>query len=456
MGSKKPALARSALDEKKQPIRLSLDAFTPPAVGIQDLLSRCYRLNHEWAKIIMGLCSMLTETRGWSGAVDDSHPGIIGVETFLVGEDCGMTECPDVEICLQTSPLIAVIVAVSFATQEAATQAHLDGLAAAYDGTPQSVGSDIPLTAPNLDSFHNNALCRTMELLAAVYANGKAISLDLLSDFGVAYQNMLASTRQLWGFVQPWLMHLLGSELGGCAADVATAIAALTDTDAQLEYACCLYDELRSAVISEANWNAALTTCAASLTGNAGIIACMMDFDNDQSHALAFFEVYSRLLERQATGEDFVCECAPPGWFWLDVPWDWSIAEHGGAVQSPVFTHTNPSNATLSAITVRWRNLGPDFGGFRLISSGLPDTIIGAVTFTDGGNLWMLANVQAGQHEGRDAVGWPGSDVIDYNFIGARLAAGATFSLQWAHIANQGGVASGEVSRIRLLYKIVP
>ncbi len=315
MGSRRPSSPRTPLDEKNNIIRLDKDEFSVPSVGIQDLPNRCYRLNHEWAKIIMGFASLLTETRGWSGAVDDSHPGIIGVETFLVGEDCGMTECPDVEICLQTSPLISIIVAVSFATQEAATQEHLDALAALYDGTPQSVGSEIPVTAPNLDARFDNALCRTMELLAAVYGNGKAISLFLLSDFGESYQNMIAATRNLWGFAPPWLMHLLGSELGGCTADVATAIAALTDTDAQLEYACCLYDAMRAGVISEANWNAALTTCAGSLTGNALIIACLMDFDNDQSHALAFFEVLSSMIERQADGTDFVCECVPDGWF---------------------------------------------------------------------------------------------------------------------------------------------
>ncbi len=40
-----------------------------------------------------------------------------------------------------------MLVAVSFATQEAATQAHLDELTTLYDGTPQSVGSEIPVTA---------------------------------------------------------------------------------------------------------------------------------------------------------------------------------------------------------------------------------------------------------------------------------------------------------------------
>jgi hypothetical protein len=456
MASKTSHQRRTALDEKKQPIRLDLDTFTPPAVGIQDLPNRCYRLNHEWAKIIMGFASMLTDIRGWDGAVDESHPGIIGVETFLVGEDCGMTECPDVEICLQTSPLISVIVAVSFATQEAATQAHLDELATLYDGTPQSVGSEIPLTAPNLDARFDNALCRTMELLAAVYGNGKAISLFLLSDFAESYQNMIAATRNLWGFGTPWLMHLLGSEISSCAADVDTAIAALTDETAQLEYACCLYDELRSAVISEANWNTALATCAASLSGNAGVIACLMDFDNDQSHALAFFEVYSRLIERQADGTDFVCECVPDGWFWLDVPWEWSEPTHSGFRESPVFSHTNPSNGELFSITAMVRSDNSGKQRITIKDSGLTDNLVIGTPLLVRPNLWLWEDAFVGVMEGADAVGWPAAQRWDINMKNPKQQPGATFSVIWRDGVDLGHTASIEVTRVRLLYKDVP
>ena len=88
MGSKRPTLAYTPRQEKKQPIRLRVDRYTPPAVGVQDEPYRCYRLNNAWAKILMGWMSMLTEIKGWDGATDERHPGIVGVETFLLGEDC--------------------------------------------------------------------------------------------------------------------------------------------------------------------------------------------------------------------------------------------------------------------------------------------------------------------------------------------------------------------------------
>ncbi|MCB7130337.1 MAG: hypothetical protein J3T61_12460, partial [Candidatus Brocadiales bacterium] len=322
--------------------------------------------------------------------------------------------------------------------------------------TPQSVGSEIPLTAPNADSLHDNALCRTLELLAAVYANGKAISLFLLSDFGVSYQNMIAATRNLFGFAPSWLMHLLGSELGGCAVDVDTAIAALTDTDAQLEYACCLRDELRSAVISEANWNAALTTCAGSLAGNAGIIACLMDFDNNQDHALAFFEVYSRMLERQAAGEDFVCECVPDGWFWVDHPFEWLIPEHGGQVQSPLLRVTNPANGDLEGIVTRYRNTGPGFGGFRMGQTDEPDELVPIDELPIASGLWFHCNIFVGTCEGADAVDWQNDDRNDVDWNTPPRAAGQTWSVIFSHHADQGQTASGIVKNVRFLYKEVP
>lgn len=449
---------RTWVHEKNRFGTLFFDKLVAPTPGIFDDPVRCYQINEEWAPIVMGFVSLLTEIRMWQGATNEGFPAIREIQKFLQGDTCGMVDCTSVEDCLFTSPIIAVIVAVSYATQEAATQAHLDELAAAYDGTPQSVGSEIPLTAPNLDSLHNNALCRTMELLAAVYGNGKAISLFLLSDFGEAYQNMIASTRNLWGYAPPWLMHLLGSELSACAPDVDTAIAALTDEAAQLEYACCLYDEMRSAVISEANWNAALSTCAGSLTGNAGIIACLMDFDNDQSHALAFFEVYSRMIERQAAGTDFVCQCAPDGWYWVDLPWEWTTTLHGGEELSPLFGHSNPANGELFAIQFRHRRIaggaGKAFGGVD--RSGEVDTLVANATGNQASGLMLWEEPIVGVWEGRDAVGWPVAAARAANYHTARRQPSETWTIKFHDRVDQGHTRQSHFSNMRLLYKLVP
>ncbi|KKK75379.1 hypothetical protein LCGC14_2874310, partial [marine sediment metagenome] len=301
-----------------------------------------------------------------------------------------------------------------------------------------------------------NALCRTLELLVSIYANGKAISLILLSDFGVYYQDMVASMRGLFGHAPVWLLHLLGDELGGCAADVASALVALSDKAAQLEYACCLVDELRSGVISEAGWNAALTACAASLAGNAGTIACLMDFDNNVDHALAFFEVYSSVLERQTAGEDFVCNCEPDGWFWLDVAWDYEEPDHSGDRQSPIFTHTNPANGELFSVTARFQSIPSGKSGIRVSHTGLPDSLPPLPSpLRVSSGLWMWENEFVGAAEGRDAVGWPSAQFKNVDWGSALRQPDETFTFRWAHNVDLGHSRAAKVSRVRLLYKVV-
>jgi hypothetical protein len=362
-------------------------------------------------------------------------------------------DCDDLEVCLETSGIISQIVAVTYATQEAATQAHIDELAAAYDGTPQSVGSEIPTTVPNLDSLYDNALCRTIELLVSVYANGKGISLDLLGEFAAGYQNMIASTRELFGYAPEWLLHLLGSELGACVPDVETAITALADTSAQLEYACCLREELRSAVISEANWNAALVTCEASLTGNAEIIACLMDYDNDQSHALAFFEVYSAVIEQQAAGRDFVCHCVPDGWFWVEVPWDYIEPNHSGTRLSPIFTHTNPANGELFSIIARYTTDSPADGKITTTDTLEADALVIGSPLAVSEGYWLWEKSFVGIFEGADAIGWPTSRRKHCGMREAQRAPDETFSFRWKHEAALGHSASCWVRNVRILYK---
>ena len=451
----KPHKDQTWVDEKKRFGTLPLDKLVAPTPGIFDAPTRCFVINEEWSSIVMGMVSLLAEIRMWKGAKDESFPAIREILRFLRGGNCDMFDCTDVDTCLQTADIINQIVAVTYATQEAATQAHIDELTTSYDGTPQSVGSEIPLTAPNLNSLHDNALCRTLELLVSVYANGKGISLDLLGAFGREYQSMIQDMRFLFGWAPAWLMHLLGDELGGCAADVDAAKTALASKSAQQMAACCLYDELRSGVISETNWNAALSACAASLGGFAGAIVCLMAFDSDQSHALAFFEVYSRMLERQAAGEDFVCNCAPDGWFFVDVDWDWEEPTHSGFLISPIFPHTNLVNGELFSITANVRSDNPAKQRVIPADTLLPGSLVIGVPLLVRPKLLLFEDAVVGVMEGADAIGWPAAQRVDVSMRTPERQPGAAFTIQWRSGVDLGHSASIAVSRVRLLYKEV-
>lgn len=428
-----------------------------PVIGIFDEPTRCYRVNEQWAAHIAGAVSLLTEQQAWVGANDEQHSAIQAILQFLRGTVCGVLDCADVEACLQLSDLLRAIQFINYDGQLANTEDHQAVLVFLYDGTPQSIGASIPTTAPNLNSLHDNALCSVLNNIIRVYSFSKGASLVLLSGFGTWYQNTILAMRDIAGFVPNYFWYLLGDELYGCAADVTAATAALGDTDAIEEFACCLRDELKSVAMSQAVFDAAIATCVASLSGNAGIIACLFDGDNSLEHYLSFLEAYNFVLERQIAGEDFVCECVPDGWFWLDVDWDWSVAAHSGSAFSPIFSHTNPSNGELFSITARHTAIAePAKSRIRLNDTGLPDTLVSAPVVGKRPHLLLWEDAVLGVMDGADAVGWPSAQRTDQGMSGALRQPGETFSFQWTHEVDLGGSTDGHVCRVRLLYKIVP
>ncbi|MCB7129985.1 MAG: hypothetical protein J3T61_10665, partial [Candidatus Brocadiales bacterium] len=100
-------------------------------VGIHDEPTRCYRINLEWTPLVTGMIGLLAETRMWKDVYTKDAFPIQQILNLLEGEDCDLIDCTALEICLQTSDIINQIVAVTYATQEAATQAHIDALALA-------------------------------------------------------------------------------------------------------------------------------------------------------------------------------------------------------------------------------------------------------------------------------------------------------------------------------------
>ena len=71
-------------DENKQILLLNTFDLTPPEVGIFDAPYKCYQVNDEWAKIIMGFVSWLATPSPWAGVlVDDDNEGIQGILQFL-------------------------------------------------------------------------------------------------------------------------------------------------------------------------------------------------------------------------------------------------------------------------------------------------------------------------------------------------------------------------------------
>lgn len=79
----RPNVIRVLDDEKKQALFLDEFNLEVPSVGVLDAPYRCYAINHQWAKIIMGFVGWLATIAVWDGAEDESHDGVVGVLKFL-------------------------------------------------------------------------------------------------------------------------------------------------------------------------------------------------------------------------------------------------------------------------------------------------------------------------------------------------------------------------------------
>jgi len=77
-------------DDKMRSLDLWRMNLVPPEVGIFDEPKRCYELNNEWAKIVMGLVSWLADTPIWRDAENEGYFAISEILKFMIGSDCFM------------------------------------------------------------------------------------------------------------------------------------------------------------------------------------------------------------------------------------------------------------------------------------------------------------------------------------------------------------------------------
>jgi hypothetical protein len=80
-------------DERKRVLDLyDMQLVPPEGVGIFDEPTRCYKINLQWAKIVMGMVSWLTEIAPWYLAENEDYEGINQVAKFLAGTECDVTD----------------------------------------------------------------------------------------------------------------------------------------------------------------------------------------------------------------------------------------------------------------------------------------------------------------------------------------------------------------------------
>jgi hypothetical protein len=91
-------------DERQRIVDLRDFNLTLPTPDIFEAPLRCYKINHEWAKIVSGAVALVAEIAAWPDAANEDYIGIRKIREFLEGIDC--VDCDYIESCLQTSPTI--------------------------------------------------------------------------------------------------------------------------------------------------------------------------------------------------------------------------------------------------------------------------------------------------------------------------------------------------------------
>lgn len=224
-------------------------------------------------------------------------------------EDC--VNCIDVVDCVDDDPGYIALTQYQFDQISNVTAIYAAQLNDDYDGTPQSIGADIPVGVP--DAGESNALCYSLAKYVDFYAASKRAQISTANNWRVLLDELRSAVQPFYNFASDTMSGVTLPDIYACYVDFETAFTALANQDAKDEFACCLYDNLKSVVISETTFNTAISDCAASLAGDAQKIACIFDNDNDLTVFLIFLSGYQINIERQVSEGDMPCDCFD-GW----------------------------------------------------------------------------------------------------------------------------------------------
>lgn len=238
------------------------------------------------------------------------------------------------------------------------TQEWLDDLETQYTDSPQDIDPDIPIIAP--DDIEAEALCKALAAWMRLYVEAKKARLRGLS---LLHQVWEALTDAM-GDIYYEVVNIIGwnplPNLFGCSIDNQTAIAVLDDEVAINQYVCCLWSELKDIALLTTSLEGAVNACAASLAGNAGDIACMVQGDLNLEHTLNFYYLYGRALSLDLAS---ICPCATQSYIEYDFTVsDWGFTSINGTWVNGVGwvgTVTEPSSGNYRArITITKEFLG--------------------------------------------------------------------------------------------------
>lgn len=231
-----------------------------------------------------------------------------------IGESC--MDCGDVRDCLDVDPVSLAEGGAISVIFDGAAESHIDDLEALYDDvTPQSVFPDIITTAASADGNDDDALCYALRGFVGFYAALKLHGISIDSNDGSYWDRIKSAAVYVWQTLKSYAGNIWGLLTG--TVPLADAKASLIDDDEIEGLACCLWEEIRTAPLTETTWNSAINAC--EMANNIGV---MLKSDNATRTYIYFLETYNAAIQRQLLDEVLDCVCLDD-WCY---EWDFTVA----------------------------------------------------------------------------------------------------------------------------------
>ena len=401
------------LDEKETLNIVRDNPRDVPAADIFDEPLVCMTFNQDWRPHITGAIDTLSKWTAWNGAEDETNEGTQQILRLLAQDyDCVPDggDCTIEELLADDEFFETEYVPATFGEYFSETVANETAQAAAYDGTPQSIGANIPTGVPVADKV--NALCAAVNRFVSLYSSTKLCLIQSKNFVEILWTKLANSINNFYDVAAKLMSPIYSPNIFSCFVSDAAAITALQDESAIETLACYLYDELKTVTMSQANFDAAILDAATSLTGDAQKIACIMNSDNNLSLYINMLEAYQiAILDSSA---ECPCETSTYWRLYLDFRTGnrygtsivlWNGAPHDGRWTGTGYEY-NPPGSPASSLNVSFGfpALGGDFviRGMASISDRLGSDsggndfaemlVYGGETFTSFQGVWHGQN----------------------------------------------------------------
>lgn len=306
-------------DEKKRALDLYDMNLQAPPVGIFDEPTRCYRINKQWAAIVMGMVSWLAEIAAWKEAQSEAYEPILEIMKFLRGDSCMnfMLRQNPTDPCLFEQSLdggetwslaydyslcasIGYQAALTIATNTQNIQNAQDTLLPALQNFNDNYAGDISDLYPELqygsvdDGYREYALCYALRVFinqvcqkSIEFLNQQATvppEAQVALAVTIAGVALLAIATGRLSIVAAGTLSALGAALG--LSDEIYAglinfwnsadIAAFSDDDAKADVLCQVYQALSGSQVEPSDLVAAFDGVAGSANNLAIAEACKL------------------------------------------------------------------------------------------------------------------------------------------------------------------------------------